>query len=92
MEKDFFAFGHWPSPITAESVAGSALRFGRVQVVDCAVYWSEGRPSEKGRTPIMRWTAEDGVAELLPLPYSARSRVHEYGGGEFSLQAACFIS
>ena len=83
MEKDSFAFGHWPSPITAESVAGSALRFGRVQVVDCAVYWSEGRPSEKGRTPIMRWTAEDGVAELLPLPYSARSRVHEYGGGEF---------
>ena len=31
----------------------------------------------------MRWTAEDGVEELLPPPYSARSRVHEYGGGEF---------
>jgi dipeptidyl aminopeptidase/acylaminoacyl peptidase len=31
----------------------------------------------------MRRTGENGVAELLPPPYSARSRVHEYGGGEF---------
>ena len=83
MEKDVYAFGHWPSPISAELVAGSALRFGRVQAVDGAVYWSEGRPSEKGRAPVMRWTAEDSVTELLPPPYSARSRVHEYGGGEF---------
>jgi len=83
MEQDVYTFGHWTSPISAALVAGSALRFGRVQAVDRAVYWSEGRPSEKGRAPVMRWTAEDGVEELLPPPYSARSRVHEYGGGEF---------
>ncbi len=83
MEPDVYAFGHWPSPISAASVAGSALRFGRVQAVGRAIYWSEGRPSERGRAPVMRWTAEDGVTELLPPPYSARSRVHEYGGGEF---------
>ncbi|MFY9875763.1 MAG: hypothetical protein WAL20_08990, partial [Rhodomicrobium sp.] len=83
MEQDVYAFGHWPSPISAGLVAGSALRFGRIQAVDRAVYWSEGRPAERGRTPVMRWTAEDGVEELLPPPYSARSRVHEYGGGEF---------
>ena len=83
MEQDVYAFGHWPSPISAALVAGSALRFGRVQAVGRAVYWSEGRPSERGRAPVMRWTAEDGVEELLPPPYSARSRVHEYGGGEF---------
>ena len=45
--------------------------------------WSEGRPAEKGRAPVMRWSKEGGVSELLPAPYSARSRVHEYGGGEF---------
>ncbi len=83
MEEDVYAFGNWPSPISAALVAGSALRFGRVQAVDGAVYWSEGRPSEKGRAPVMRWTAGDGVEELLPPPYSARSRVHEYGGAEF---------
>ncbi len=83
MEKDVYAFGHWPSPISASLVAGNSLRFGRVEVVDRTVYWSEGRPAEKGRAPVMRWTGEDGAIELLPPPYSARSRVHEYGGGEF---------
>jgi len=83
MEKDSVPFGHWPSPISAASVAGSALRFGRIQAVGEAVYWSESRPAEKGRSPVMRWTAKDGAAELLPAPYSARSKVHEYGGGEF---------
>lgn len=83
MEKHAVPFGHWPSLISAASVAGSALRFGRIQAEGPAVYWSESRPAEKGRSPVMRWTAKDGVAELLPAPYSARSRVHEYGGGEF---------
>ena len=83
MESKLFAFGHWPSPVTAASVAEGALRFGRVQAEGGAIYWSEGRPAEKGRAPVMRWSKEGGVSELLPAPYSARSRVHEYGGGEF---------
>jgi dienelactone hydrolase len=83
MEKKLFAFGHWPSSVSAASVAEGALRFGRVQAAGNAVYWSEGRPAEKGRTPVMRWSEGGGVTELLPAPYSARSRVHEYGGGEF---------
>ncbi len=83
MEKKPPAFGHWPSQITAASVAEGALRFGRVQVAGSAVYWSESRPAEKGRAPVMRWSGDEGLSELLPPPYSARSRVHEYGGGEF---------
>jgi len=83
MAQKTFAFGQWPSAISAAQVAEGALRFGRVQFHGDAVYWSESRPMEKGRAPIMRWSGEGGVEELLPLPYSARSRVHEYGGGEF---------
>ncbi|MBT3071535.1 prolyl oligopeptidase family serine peptidase [Rhodomicrobium sp. Az07] len=85
MSKSTLAFGHWPSPITAEAVAAGALRFGRVEAKDGAVYWSESRPAEKGRSPVLRWAATDGVTELLPPPWSARSRVHEYGGGEFTV-------
>jgi dipeptidyl aminopeptidase/acylaminoacyl peptidase len=85
MEKQAFAFGEWPSPISAAAVAEGALRFGRVQIFDGAVYWSESRPAEKGRSAVVRWTKDGGVAEILPAPYSARSRVHEYGGGEFTI-------
>jgi dipeptidyl aminopeptidase/acylaminoacyl peptidase len=83
MESKQFAFGHWPSPVTGASVAEGALRFGRVQAEGDSIYWSEGRPGERGRAPVMCWSKEGGISELLPAPYSARSRVHEYGGGEF---------
>ncbi|MGA7324515.1 MAG: prolyl oligopeptidase family serine peptidase [Rhodomicrobium sp.] len=83
MAENSFAFGQWPSAISAAQVAEGALRLGRVQFHGDAIYWSESRPMEKGRAPVMRWSGEGGVEELLPVPYSARSRVHEYGGGEF---------
>jgi hypothetical protein len=54
-----------------------------LQAAGDAIYWSESRPEEQGRQVIVR-AGPDGVREdLLPAPYSARSRVHEYGGGEF---------
>jgi dipeptidyl aminopeptidase/acylaminoacyl peptidase len=81
MTKRTMPYGDWPSPLSAASVAEGGLRFGRVQAADGAVFWSESRPAEKGRAPILRW--DGSVRELLPAPYSARSRVHEYGGGEF---------
>ncbi len=81
--KKVLPFGHWPSPIEAAAVAEGSLRFGKVQQEGEAVYWSEARPLERGRAPIMQWRQRQGVEELLPSPYSARSRVHEYGGGEF---------
>ena len=76
-------FGNWRSPITAEAVAGKSLRFGALQSESGILYWSESRPDEGGRGVVMRMTP-DGVAEdVLPESFSARSKVHEYGGGEY---------
>ncbi len=82
--KPVHPFGLWPSPISAEDVARGTRRFGLVQGDGDYVYWTEGRPEEKGRQTLLR--ARPGARtpeELIAAPWSARSRVHEYGGGEF---------
>jgi dipeptidyl aminopeptidase/acylaminoacyl peptidase len=83
MAKTTLPFGTWTSPISAARAARASRRFGTVQAEADAVYWSESRPEQGGRQVILRADGAGRVAELLPEPYSARSRVHEYGGGEF---------
>jgi hypothetical protein len=50
------------------------------------VYWIEGRPSEGGRQVIVR-ARVDGTerTDLIHEGFSARTRVHEYGGGAYEL-------
>lgn len=83
MKREIRPFGSWPSPISAEMAAGKSLRLGTLTGDGDTVYWSESRPDEGGRGVIMRAGADGKVEEMLGPPWSARSRVHEYGGGEF---------
>ena len=76
-------YGTWRSPVSAKAVAGKSLRFGALQVQDTVLYWSESRPDEGGRGVIMRAGADGVAGDVLPRPFSARSKVHEYGGGEY---------
>jgi dipeptidyl aminopeptidase/acylaminoacyl peptidase len=45
------------------------------------VYWSEGRPTEGGRSVVVCEGADGAHRDLVPPGFSARTRVHEYGGG-----------
>lgn len=83
MTRKILPYGSWPSAISADLVAGKSLRLGALQAVGGAVYWSESRPDEGGRGAIMCAQASGDIGEVLPAPWSTRSRVHEYGGGEF---------
>ncbi len=86
-------YGTWKSPFTAEMIAAGSVRFGDLQWDGNDLYWLESRPAEKGRNTIMRYTGQGSPEERLPSPYSARSRVHEYGGGAFvAWQGALFFS
>ncbi len=77
-------YGRWPSPIAPADVAKGTRRFGILQGDGDWIYWTEGRPEEKGRNALMRCRPGSRTPEqLLDAPWSARSRVHEYGGGEF---------
>jgi dipeptidyl aminopeptidase/acylaminoacyl peptidase len=77
------AFGTWPSPVSAAVAARASRRTGMLQASSGAIYWSESRPEEQGRQVIVRVRSDGSREDILPPPYSARSRVHEYGGGEF---------
>jgi dipeptidyl aminopeptidase/acylaminoacyl peptidase len=74
-------YGEWPSPISPELVVAASVGIGEVQVDGPDVYWSELRPEEGGRVQIVRRTDDGVLHDLLPEGFSARTRVHEYGGG-----------
>jgi dipeptidyl aminopeptidase/acylaminoacyl peptidase len=77
-------YGSWRSPITAASIVADSLGLGQVAFDGSDVYWSEMRPVERGRNAIVRFRG-GRVEEVLPAPFNARSRVHEYGGGAFTV-------
>lgn len=74
-------FGMWPSPIPAEMLTEGAVGLVDVWVDGGDTYWLESRPSEAGRLQIVRLDAAGGRHDVLPDGFSARSGVHEYGGG-----------
>ena len=76
-------FGQWPSPISAANVARGAVRLSFPELVGEhgeQVWWTEGRPEQAGRMAVVRATADGSVTDVLPAPWNARTRVHEYGG------------
>jgi len=74
------SFGAWPSPITPADVARSRLRLGYPIVLGGEVWWQETRPEEGGRVTVVHRSAGGKLTDLLPAPWNARTRVHEYGG------------
>ena len=73
-------YGAWPSPITADAITAGTVGLGGVTVDGPDVYWVEGRPSEGGRSVLVRRTPDGTVSDVTPRPFNVRSRVHEYGG------------
>lgn len=84
-------YGSWPSVITAAHLATASPRFAGAAFVGDETWWGEGLPAEGGRTAVFR---SGSAAPVLPAPWNARSRVHEYGGGAWAVDDAgvlCFV-
>lgn len=77
-------YGSWKSPITADLLLGGSVALSQPFIDGEAIYWLETRPSEAGRNVIVRWTPGE-TADVTPPGFSARTRVHEYGGGDFTV-------
>ncbi|WP_235928451.1 alpha/beta hydrolase family protein [Goekera deserti] len=78
--------GSWPTPITSELVVRAAAGLGEVAVDGADVWWAESRPAEGGRTVLVRRSPDGAVTDALPAPWNARTRVHEYGGGAWTVR------
>ena len=77
-------YGSWKSPITSDLVVAKAIGLSEVRMDGADVWWIESRPEEGGRTAAVCW--RDGTAEdVTPPPFNLRTRVHEYGGGAWTV-------
>ena len=93
-------YGTWESPISASMLASE--RNSLLQVAPSRrrtesnlssldkIYFTEARATEQGRHCIVECTFLPGGSphfrDALPEEYSARTRVHGYGGGAFACQ------
>ena len=75
-------YGTWLSPISARDIAESGHPVQEGCWVGDDVWWLEGRPAEGGR-----YAVRNAKGDVLPAPWNARSRVHEYGGGAWAVTA-----
>ncbi|GAA2055388.1 prolyl oligopeptidase family serine peptidase [Nocardiopsis rhodophaea] len=88
MSKRSLPFGTWPSPITATDLARHEGAPNWPVALGEEVWWAEPRPSESGRVALCRTRLDAparGTETVLPAPWNARSRVHEYGGRAYAL-------
>ena len=79
-------YGSWASPISSDLVVRGAVGLRGAALDGDDVYWMEGRPDEGGRSVLVRRSPDGGTVDVNPQPFNARTRVHEYGGGDFLVQ------
>ncbi len=79
-------YGTWQSPLSAGRIVTETVGLGQIVLEGDDIYFIEVRPSEDGRNAIVQADAgTQRVRDVLPAPFNARSRVHEYGGGAFTV-------
>jgi dipeptidyl aminopeptidase/acylaminoacyl peptidase len=65
-------------------VTAATPRIDGARFVGGDIWWGESVADEGGRTAVRRRTEDGEVVDVLPAPWNARSRVHEYGGGAWT--------
>ncbi|HET9647748.1 MAG TPA: prolyl oligopeptidase family serine peptidase [Microlunatus sp.] len=84
------AYGSWPSPITPELMTSSLVGLDAPLQDGSHLYWLETRADQGGRTSLWRRSPDGERCDLTPEHY-VRSRVHEYGGGEYAVDAGVVV-
>ncbi|MET1043383.1 MAG: prolyl oligopeptidase family serine peptidase [Microbacteriaceae bacterium] len=80
-------YGSWTSPIEAAELVSSGHPLSGGAYIGDEIWWLEARPTEGGRLAVRRMQEGEPV-DVLPTPWNARTRVHEYGGGAWTVTDA----
>jgi dipeptidyl aminopeptidase/acylaminoacyl peptidase len=79
-------YGEWLSPLAPVDMASRSVRVGAPRWgASGSAFWIEGRAAEGGRVVLVERPSEGVARDWTPEGFSVRSRVHEYGGGEYWL-------
>ncbi len=78
-------FIEWEPAISPEEVFSDVVGLAEIHVEGKNVYWLEMRPSEKGRCVIARRDEKDKIKDVTPPGFNVRTKVHEYGGGAYTV-------
>lgn len=79
-------YGSWVSPITSDLIVSATVGIGQIELDGDDVYWLELRPSEGGRNCLVRHEPSGEISDVTPEGFNVRTRVHEYGGGDFTVE------
>jgi dienelactone hydrolase len=78
-------YGSWKSPITSDLIVKGSIGLGQTALDGEDIYWIEVRPQEGGRSCVVRQGADGETHDRVPQGFNARTRVHEYGGGDYAV-------
>lgn len=81
-KKTAVSYGGWPSLISSQLILSDSISIDEPKQTEKSILYIERRPREGGRCVIVK-VIDDVAHDILPAPFSARSRVHEYGGGSY---------
>jgi dipeptidyl aminopeptidase/acylaminoacyl peptidase len=85
VNKTIASYGSWKSPITTDLITAQIIGLAEHCIDGDDIYWIEMRPLEDGRCVVMHRMPDSKISECTPPEFSARTRVHEYGGGAFTV-------
>ncbi|BAZ43325.1 peptidase S9 prolyl oligopeptidase [Chondrocystis sp. NIES-4102] len=78
-------FGCWKSPITSDLIVSKTIGIESLIVNNNNIYWVEKRSQDKGRNVLVGKIDLGKHKDLTPSPFSVRSKIHEYGGGAYTI-------